>query len=43
MTKFNDPKPILKELEQKLLEQFKATNTKISLGQNPYVKLTRHC
>jgi len=42
MTKFSDPKPILKDLEQKLSEQFKTTNSKISSSQNSYVKLTNN-
>lgn len=42
MTKFVAPKPILHELNQKLLEQFESTNREISLGNNPYIKLAKN-
>lgn len=42
MTKFSEPRSILKDLKQKLSDQFKTTNSKISSSQNAYVKLTNN-
>jgi hypothetical protein len=39
---FVDPLPILRELDQKLLQQFKITNMNIISGQNSYVKLKKN-
>lgn len=42
MIKFSNTKLILEDLDQKLLKQFKITNSNISCRQNPYVKLTKN-
>jgi TnpA family transposase len=42
MACFSDPKPLLQELEPKLLAQFTATNRNIHSGSNPYIKLRKN-
>ena len=42
IAEFANPRSLLQELDLKLLEQFESTNVKISLGNNPYLKVTKN-
>ena len=42
MSSFTDPKPLLQELEPKLLAQFITTNERINAGSNPHLKLAKN-